>query len=63
MPKATSLVAEFKQALGVDAELIKSSNGIFDVSVDGKLVFSKYQTGRFPEPGEVVATLKKAKLE
>jgi selT/selW/selH-like putative selenoprotein len=27
--------------------------GIFDVSLDGKLIFSKYETGRFPEPGEV----------
>lgn len=40
-------------AFGVDATLTKGSGGIFDVVVDGKLVFSKKETGRFPEPGEV----------
>jgi len=33
----------------VDAELIRSSGGVFEVAVDGKLVFSKKATGRFPE--------------
>jgi len=46
------------KALGVEAELVPGKNGIFDVIVDGELVFSKYQTGRFPEPGEVVEKLK-----
>ena len=32
---------------------MKGSGGIFDVVVDGKRVFSKHDTGRFPEPGEV----------
>jgi len=26
---------------------------VFDVVVDGRLVYSKRETGRFPEPGEV----------
>jgi len=26
--------------------------------VDGKLVFSKHETGRFPEPGELVKMLR-----
>ncbi len=38
---------------GVDARLTKGSGGVFDVVVDGRLVFSKSVTGRFPEPGEV----------
>jgi selT/selW/selH-like putative selenoprotein len=33
--------------------LIPGSGGIFDVTVDGTLVYSKDQTGRFPDPGEV----------
>jgi hypothetical protein len=28
------------------------------VSADGRLVFSKYETRRFPEPGEVLSALK-----
>ena len=34
------------------------SNGIFDVIADDKLVFSKGETGRFPNPGEIVQKLK-----
>ncbi len=36
------------------------AHGIFDVIVDGKTVFSKYEAGRFPEDGEVVEKMKKA---
>jgi len=52
-PWAASLAAELKSALGVEAKLTKGSGGVFDVVVDGKLVYSKRETGRFPEPGEV----------
>ena len=34
-------------------ELIRGGGGIFDVTVDGKLIFSKHRVGRFPEAGEV----------
>jgi selT/selW/selH-like putative selenoprotein len=30
---------------------------VFEVSVDGVPVFSKRQTGRFPDDGEVVASI------
>lgn len=33
--------------------LIKGSGGIFEVRLDGELLFSKKQVGRFPLPGEV----------
>lgn len=45
------------EAFGVNPELIAGSNGVFDVFVDDKIVFSKYETGRFPNPGEVVEKL------
>ena len=45
-------------AFGLKAKLIPGSNGIFDVIVDGELVFSKDKTGRFPNPGELVTKLK-----
>ncbi len=38
-------------------ELIRGSGGIFDVRLDGALVFSKRAVGRFPEPGEVAGLL------
>jgi selenoprotein W-related protein len=48
------LAAEIRKSKGVEAKLIRGSGGVFDVSVDGKLVFSKKSVGRFPEPGEVL---------
>jgi selenoprotein W-related protein len=42
----------------VSARLIKGSGGVFDVKVDGRLVYSKFETGRFPEPGEVGGLLR-----
>jgi selT/selW/selH-like putative selenoprotein len=30
------------------------SGGIFEVVLDGAILFSKSETGRFPEPGEVL---------
>jgi len=52
------VAAEFKDAFGVESNLVPGHDGIFDVVVDDKLVFSNSQIGRFPEPGEVVAKLK-----
>ncbi len=53
MPKAASLAEELRQSVGVEAQLVAGGGGVFDVFVDGDLVYSKAQTGRFPDPGEV----------
>jgi selenoprotein W-related protein len=34
--------------------LIPSEGGVFEVSVNGDLVFSKYRLGRHAEPGELI---------
>jgi selT/selW/selH-like putative selenoprotein len=47
------LAAELKSEFGVETRLIRGGGGIFDVRVDGDLVFSKFRVGRFPDPGEV----------
>jgi len=52
------LAAELKDAFGIEAELEAGSGGVFEVRVDGELVYSKEETRRFPEPGEVVGLLK-----
>jgi len=36
-----------------DLTLVPGTSGVFDVSVDGQLVYSKHATGRHAEPGEV----------
>jgi selT/selW/selH-like putative selenoprotein len=40
-------------------ELIRGSGGVYDVTVDGKLVFSKHGSGRFPEEGEIVSLIER----
>jgi predicted Rdx family selenoprotein len=35
-------------------EVVTGANGIFDVHLDGELVFEKSMLGRYPEPDEVV---------
>jgi len=46
-----------KKAFGAETELVPGVKGIFDVVVDGKMVFSRFREDRFPEPGEVVKML------
>ena len=40
------------------ARLVKGDDGVFDVTVDGELVFSKHAEGRFPEDREIVEALR-----
>lgn len=47
------MAASIKQTFAIDAELIEGSHGIFDVKLDGELIYSKDQTGRFPENEEI----------
>jgi selenoprotein W-related protein len=35
--------------------LVTGAKGVFDVEVDGDLLYSKHATGRHAEPGEVLA--------
>ena len=50
-------MAELKAA-GYDAVDIPGQKSQFDVLADGQLVFSKEQTGRHAEPGEVLAAIR-----
>jgi selenoprotein W-related protein len=43
---------------GFEAEAIPGGKGQFDVVADGRPVFSKRETGRFPEDGEVLEALR-----
>ena len=42
-------------AFDADVELVKSGGGVFEVTVDDRLVFSKKALGRFPGPGELAS--------
>lgn len=41
----------------MEAQLIPGGGGVFDVKADDKLVWSKKETGRFPEHEEVMQRL------
>ena len=62
-PKAASLAEELKAKYG-DAlsgvDLVPSSGGEFEVSLDSELIYSKLKTGRFPEVKEVTVAIDKA---
>jgi selenoprotein W-related protein len=55
------LAAELTQAFpDADVRLIPSSGGVFEVTLDGKLVFSKKAGRRHAEPGEVLRLVREA---
>jgi selenoprotein W-related protein len=61
LPNATSLVVrileEWEQA--IDAiEVVPGTGGIFDVHLDGELLFTKAMLGRYPEPEDVLPLLR-----
>jgi selT/selW/selH-like putative selenoprotein len=44
----------------VKPRLIEGSGGVFEVTVDHKLIYSKRATGRFPEHDEIFFHVKQA---
>ncbi|MFT5210055.1 MAG: selT/selW/selH-like putative selenoprotein [Flavobacterium sp.] len=52
------MAAELRHAFGAESVLFPEGKGIFDVLVDGKKIFSKYELNRFPEKGEITQLLK-----
>jgi selT/selW/selH-like putative selenoprotein len=49
---AEQILIEYKKDI-TGFTLVPSDKGRFELSVDGVLVFSKVQEGRFPEYGEI----------
>ena len=60
LPQASSLEAELKQNFpNMEISLISSGGGVFEIVLDGKLIFSKKTINRFPEKGEVLRIINK----
>ncbi|MGH7319738.1 MAG: Rdx family protein [Candidatus Rokuibacteriota bacterium] len=57
---ASSLQAAIKKEFGLPAGLQEGHGGIFDVAIDGKLVYSKHETYRFPSNDEIFAKIRSA---
>jgi selT/selW/selH-like putative selenoprotein len=52
------LAATIEDEIGVESELICGGGGIFDVVVDGDMIFSKHELDRFPESDEILSKIK-----
>lgn len=52
------MAAKIREVFGVEPQLVKGDNGVFDVVVDGRLIFSKHEAGRFPREQEVLDALR-----
>lgn len=48
---------ELEKKFAAAIELKPGENGIFDVVVDGRRIFSKHAAGRFPEPEEIIGLI------
>ena len=58
MSLASELLKKFEPEIE-SLTLLPSEGGRFEVSVNGKLIYSKLQTGRHAEAGEVAGLVKK----
>ena len=47
-------MTEYKQKIE-SLELIPAGGGCFELTVDGDLLYSKLETGQFPDEGEMIA--------
>jgi len=45
------------EAFGAETSLIGGGGGVFDVVVDGNLVYSKHETGKFPDEDALIRQL------
>ena len=46
--------AKLKQTFqGIDVQLISRGGGVFEVTLNDRLIFSKKSLGRFPDDGEI----------
>lgn len=53
MSAAKDLLQSYQHII-TDLHLITGSSGVFDVTVDDTVIYSKDETNRFAEPGEVL---------
>ncbi len=51
------MAAEISEKFAIDCTLIEGDKGIFDVVVDGSMIFSKFDVDRFPDDGEIEQAL------
>lgn len=58
MSGAQDLITNYQHVIE-HLTLTTGAGGVFDVTVDGNLIYSKDQTGRHAEPGEILDLFEK----
>ena len=52
---ADSLSVLLKETFDCDVSLVAGGGGVFDVERGGELIYSKFQTGSFPDENAIFA--------
>ena len=52
------MAEKLKTSLKLETDLIKGSNGIFDVELSGILIYSKSETGEFPDENSLIQKIR-----
>ena len=58
-PRALRARDIVKERFKTNIDLVASSGGVFEITVDDKLVFSKKKEGRFPTDNELIELVRK----
>lgn len=59
LPYASRVEEELKAAFsGINVQLIPGHGGVFEVVLDKKQIYSKSDTDRFPDAGEITGIIK-----
>ena len=57
-PQAVRVAAEIGEKYpDIEVECVPGSAGIFKIIMDGKVLFDKKMTGRYPEEGEILSLI------
>lgn len=59
MSAATDLLSNYQHVIE-SLTLTTGTKGVFDVTVDGEMLYSKAQTGRHADPHEILALFERA---
>ena len=62
MSAARDLLTNYQHVIA-ELRFVMGSKGVFDVIVDGDVLYSKHDTGRHAEPGEVLELFASAHAE
>ena len=58
-PRALRARDMVREQFKTNIDLVSSSGGVFEITIDDKLVFSKKKEGRFPTDNELIELIRK----